>query len=167
MEAPFDKLDGVISTTSGYTGGSTPEPTYEQVSAGGTGHAEAVQVVYDPAKVSYEKLLDVFWRNVDPDGQDRQFCDVGSPVSQRHLRPRRRSSERSPRRRRTPLEALGPSRTPGRHGDRRRRVRSIPPRSITRTTTRRIPSATRYYRRGCGRDARLRELWGSEAPSAH
>src|SRR5829696_8963804 len=66
MEPPYDKLDGVVSTTSGYTGGSKKNPTYEEVSAGGTGHAEAVQVVYDPAKVSYAKLLEVFWHNVDP-----------------------------------------------------------------------------------------------------
>src|SRR6266481_374725 len=66
MEPPFDKLDGVISTTSGYTGGQKTKPTYQEVSAGGTGHAEAVQVVYDPKKVRYERLLEVYWRNVDP-----------------------------------------------------------------------------------------------------
>ena len=78
MEPPFDKLNGVISTISGYTGGTTPRPTYEQVSAGRTGHAEAVQVTFDPSKVSYEKLLDVFWHNIDPTVKDRQFCDIGS-----------------------------------------------------------------------------------------
>ena len=77
MEPPYDKLAGVISTTSGYTGGHTVNPTYRQVSAGGTGHAEAVRVVYDPRQVSYTKLLDVFWHNVDPLAQGRQFCDVG------------------------------------------------------------------------------------------
>src|SRR6185503_12726163 len=77
MEPPFDALDGVVSTTSGYTGGQKVNPTYEDVSAGGTGHAESVQVVYDPRKVSYEKLLDVFWHNVDPTTRDRQFCDTG------------------------------------------------------------------------------------------
>ena len=66
MEPPFDKLDGVLATTSGYTGGSKVDPTYEEVSAGGTGHFEAVQITYDPAKVSYDRLLEVFWRNVDP-----------------------------------------------------------------------------------------------------
>src|SRR5215831_13665108 len=68
---------GVISTTSGYTGGHTANPSYEQVSRGGTGHAEAVEIVYDPAKVSYDKLLDVFWHNIDPLAKDRQFCDHG------------------------------------------------------------------------------------------
>jgi peptide-methionine (S)-S-oxide reductase len=66
MEPPYDKLEGVLSTTSGYIGGHVSNPTYEQVSAGTTGHTEAVQVVYDPSKVSYEKLLEVFWRNIDP-----------------------------------------------------------------------------------------------------
>ena len=77
MEPPFDKLDGVVSTTSGYTGGHAKDPTYQEVSAGGTGHAEAVQVRYDPRKISYAQLLDVFWHNVDPLTSDRQFCDQG------------------------------------------------------------------------------------------
>ena len=76
-EADFDKVPGVISTTSGYIGGSVKNPTYNQVSAGGTGHAEAVEIVYDPAKVTYAKLLDVFWHNVDPLVKDKQFCDTG------------------------------------------------------------------------------------------
>ena len=78
MEPPFDELPGVISTTSGYTGGHTKNPTYEQVSAGVTGHAEAVEVVYDPAKITYAQLLDVFWKNIDPITPNRQFCDVGT-----------------------------------------------------------------------------------------
>ncbi len=78
MEHPFDELDGVISTTSGYTGGSKDNPTYEQVSSGTTGHAESMKVVYDPAKVGYEKLLDVFWHNIDPVSTDGQFCDHGN-----------------------------------------------------------------------------------------
>ncbi|HJX16432.1 MAG TPA: peptide-methionine (S)-S-oxide reductase MsrA, partial [Candidatus Deferrimicrobiaceae bacterium] len=78
MEAPFDKLSGVVSVTSGYTGGNMKNPTYKQVSAGGTGHAEAVQIVYDPTRIGYTKLLDVFWHNTDPTVIDRQFCDVGS-----------------------------------------------------------------------------------------
>jgi peptide-methionine (S)-S-oxide reductase len=78
MEPPFDELPGVISTTSGYTGGHTRNPTYEEVSAGHTGHAEAVEMVYDPARITYEQLLDVFWKNIDPITPNRQFCDVGS-----------------------------------------------------------------------------------------
>ena len=78
MEPPFDELPGVVSTTSGYTGGRTKNPTYEEVSAGGTGHAEAVEVTYDPAKITYAQLLDVFWKNIDPIMPNRQFCDVGT-----------------------------------------------------------------------------------------
>jgi methionine-S-sulfoxide reductase len=78
MEPPFDKLDGVLSTTSGYMGGAEEDPTYKEVSAGSTGHAEAVQVRYDPSKISYEKLLEVFWMQIDPTTPNRQFVDVGS-----------------------------------------------------------------------------------------
>src|SRR5882724_13215140 len=78
VEADFDKLPGVLGTESGYTGGAVSNPTYEQVSHGGTGHAEAVRVTYDPAKVTYEQLLDYFWRHVDPTVKDRQFCDIGN-----------------------------------------------------------------------------------------
>jgi peptide-methionine (S)-S-oxide reductase len=78
VEEAFDAVDGVQSTTSGYTGGETVDPTYEQVTAGDTGHAEAVRVVYDPQVVSYRRLLDVFWHNIDPTVENRQFCDVGS-----------------------------------------------------------------------------------------
>ena len=78
MEEVYDKVPGVISTVSGYTGGQTKTPTYEQVTTGRTGHAESVQIEYDPAKVSYEKLLEVFWRNIDPTQKDAQFCDHGS-----------------------------------------------------------------------------------------
>ena len=78
MEPPYDKLDGVIATTSGYIGGKTRNPTYEQISTGTTGHTEVVQVEYDPKKISYEKLLEVFWVNTDPTVRNRQFCDVGT-----------------------------------------------------------------------------------------
>ena len=78
MEPPFEALPGVASVTSGYTGGTKENPSYEEVSGGGTGHAEAVRIVYDPAKLSFDKLLDVFWHNIDPTVADRQFCDVGS-----------------------------------------------------------------------------------------
>ena len=78
MEPPYDELEGVISTISGYIGGTKKKPTYEQVSVGTTGHAEAVQITYDPKKISYEKLLDVFWRNIDPLTANAQFCDSGS-----------------------------------------------------------------------------------------
>jgi peptide-methionine (S)-S-oxide reductase len=78
MEPPYDKLPGVTATISGYMGGTKTNPTYQEVSSGTTGHAEVVQVVYDPKKVSYEKLLEVFWVNIDPTVRDRQFCDTGT-----------------------------------------------------------------------------------------
>ncbi len=78
MEEVFEKVEGVLSATSGYMGGAVSNPTYEEVSAGRTGHTESVEVVYDPAKVSYQKLLDAFWRNVDPITPNAQFCDHGS-----------------------------------------------------------------------------------------
>jgi methionine-S-sulfoxide reductase len=77
MEPPFEKLDGVIDVTAGYCGGTEPNPTYEQVSSGATGYAESVQIVYDPSKVSYEQLLEVFWMNIDPTQTDGQFADRG------------------------------------------------------------------------------------------
>src|SRR3990172_4906944 len=76
MEGPFDALDGVVSTTSGYAGGEEKNPTYEMISSGRTGYAESVQVLYHPAKISYEKLLEVFWHNIDPTVANRQFCDA-------------------------------------------------------------------------------------------
>ena len=85
MEPPFDELEGVLSTKSGYIGGTIPNPSYEQVSSGGTGHVEAVEVTYDPAKVTYEKLLEVFWRNVDPTDANGQFCDRRRAVPDRDL----------------------------------------------------------------------------------
>jgi methionine-S-sulfoxide reductase len=78
MEPPFEKLKGVLSVTSGYTGGHTENPKYDDVSSGGTGHAEAVEILYDPAQISFAKLLEVFWRNIDPTTKDRQFVDVGT-----------------------------------------------------------------------------------------
>src|SRR5207245_5775424 len=77
MERAFDQLDGVVSVTVGYAGGREPQPTYQQVSMGATGHLESVQIVYDPRKVSYERLLDAFWHNIDPTQADGQFCDHG------------------------------------------------------------------------------------------
>jgi peptide-methionine (S)-S-oxide reductase len=78
MEEAFEKVEGVLSVTSGYIGGTVANPSYEDVSAGRTGHAESIEVVYDPAKVSYQKLLDAFWRNIDPITPNAQFCDRGS-----------------------------------------------------------------------------------------
>jgi peptide-methionine (S)-S-oxide reductase len=161
MEPPFDKLPGVISTTSGYVGGQKKNPTYEEVSAGTTGHTEAVQVVYDPKKVSYRKLLDVFWRNIDPTAKDRQFCDVGAQYRSGifHLDPeQKRLAEES----RAALEKSKPFKEPI--------VTEITPagefwaaEEYHQDYYLKNPLRYAYYRSGCGRDARLKQLWGSAA----
>ncbi|MEW6272798.1 MAG: peptide-methionine (S)-S-oxide reductase MsrA [Thermodesulfobacteriota bacterium] len=158
MEPPFDELDGVVSTTSGYTGGETPNPTYEQVSAGGTGHAEAVEIVYDPSKVGYEKLLEVFWRNVDPTTPNRQFCDVGSQYRTAiftHGAEQKRLAEESKRK----LEASGKLGKPI--------VTEIveatefyPAEDYHQDYYEKNPIRYKFYRYNCGRDQRLEELWG-------
>ena len=135
MEQPFDKQSTACSPRRpGYIGGTKANPTYEEVSSGGTGHAEAVQVLYDPKKVSYEKLLDVFWHNIDPTVKDRQFCDVGTPVPDRDLRARRRAAHAPPKHRRPRSRSRSRSRN---RSSRRssRRPTSGPPRNTTRTTT--------------------------------
>jgi peptide-methionine (S)-S-oxide reductase len=162
MEAPFERLDGVISVTSGYTGGELAGPSYEQVSSGDTGHAEAVRIVYDPERVSYERLLEVFWRNVDPTQADGQFCDRGRQyrtgifVVNEEQRRLAEASKRAVRERLdapvvTEITEAGPF-----------WVAEDYHQDYYRTH----PVRYRSYRAGCGRDARLRALWG-EAAGAH
>lgn len=161
MEAPFDKLDGVAGVTAGYTGGKVSNPTYEQVSAGGTGHAEAVQIVYDPAKISYARLLEIFWRNIDPTVRDRQFCDTGSQYRSGifyHNEEQRRAALQS----KAALEKNKPFREAI--------VTEIVPASAFYPAEeyhqgyyKKNPLRYKYYRSGCGRDKRLKELWGKAA----
>jgi peptide-methionine (S)-S-oxide reductase len=161
MEPPFDALPGVISTTSGYTSGHTVDPTYKEVSAGKTGHTEAVKIVYDPAKVSYSKLLQVFWRNHDPLTANAQFCDRGSQYRAGIYygsEQEKAQAEAS----KTELEKSG-------------RFKSKIATEIVAQTTfypaedyhqdyyLNNPIRYKIYRGGCGRDSRLRELWGAEA----
>ena len=160
MEPPFDKLDGVISTTSGYTGGAKVNPTYQEVSAGATGHAEAVQVEYDPKKVSYEKLLDVFWHNVDPTQKDGQFCDHGSQYRTGifvHDADQKRLAEAS----KAALDKSKPFKGAI--------VTEIVPATTFYAAEEyhqdyyiKNPIRYKYYRSGCGRDARLKEVWGTD-----
>jgi methionine-S-sulfoxide reductase len=112
MEPPFDKLDGVVSTTSGYAGGKLKNPTYEQVSSGSTRHLEALQIAYDPKKISYSKLLHVFWHNIDPTDAHGQFCDRGRQYRTAIFYPPRNNAG-SPRSRRQSSSLLGafPSRS--------------------------------------------------------
>jgi peptide-methionine (S)-S-oxide reductase len=159
MEPPFDALPGVISTTSGYIGGHDSSPTYEEVSAGGTGHAEAVEVRYDPRVVSYQQLLDVFWRNIDPLTANRQFCDGGSQYRSAifvHDEEQKRLAEASKRDLDarfdrpivTEIEAAGAF---------------YPAEGYHQDYYEKNPLRYKFYRSGCGRDRRLEELWGKEA----
>jgi peptide-methionine (S)-S-oxide reductase len=162
MEPPYDKLDGVLATTSGYTGGSKVDPTYQEVSAGDTGHTEAVQVSYDPSKVSYARLLEVFWQNVDPLDGGGQFCDRGSQYRTGifvHDAEQRRLAEASKQALAgsgrfnepivTEIEEAGPF---------------YPAEDYHQDYYVKNPIRYKFYRWNCGRDQRLAELWG-EAPT--
>ncbi len=158
-EADFDKVEGVISTTSGFIGGLTVDPTYQQVITGRTGHTEAVEIVYDPAVVSYERLLDVFWRNHDPLAKDRQFCDRGNqyrPGIFYHSSEQRTLAEETKKKHQARFKQ--PIQT-----------------EITAASAfykaedyhqdyyKKNPVRYQFYRLNCGRDARLEELWGKPA----
>lgn len=159
MEPPYDQLPGVLDTTSGYSGGHTGNPTYEQVTAGGTGHYEVVRVTYDPDRISYDELLAVFWRNIDPFDDRGQFCDRGSSYraavfygseAERELAEAARAD----------LEI--------RFG--RKVVTGILPAApfyaaegYHQNYYTENPLRYRYYRYGCGRDERLRQVWGDPA----
>ncbi len=157
IEADFEKLDGVIDVESGYIGGKLANPTYQQVSRGGTGHAEAVRVRYDPRKVSYEKLLDYFWRHIDPTVKDRQFCDVGSQYRSAIFY-QNAAEEKAAR---ASLQALQQS----------GRFEHIYTEIVPATTFylaeeyhqdyyKKNPVRYGYYRYSCGRDARVEAVWG-------
>jgi peptide-methionine (S)-S-oxide reductase len=158
MEHPYDELDGVVSTTSGYIGGHKANPTYREVSPGTTGHAEAVQVVYDPSKVSYEKLLMVFWMNVDPTDAGGQFCDRGSQYRTGifyYTDEQKRLAEAS----KAALAKSKPFKEP--------LVTEItmattfyPAEDYHQDYYIKNPVRYKFYRTGCGRDARLKALWG-------
>jgi peptide-methionine (S)-S-oxide reductase len=161
MEPPFDELKGVVSTTSGYTGGHKKNPTYEEVSGGRTGHAEAVEVVYDPNKIGYTQLLDVFWHNIDPVTANRQFCDEGNQYRSAifyHNEEQKRLAEQSKK----ALEASGRFKQPI--------VTEIVPASefypaedYHQDYYRKNPIRYKFYRFTCGRDQRLEEVWGKTA----
>ena len=156
MEHPFDELVGVIATTSGYTGGNTPNPTYEQVSAGGTAHAESVRVTYDPSKVSYEKLLDVYWRNIDPLAVDRQFCDEGSQYrSAIFYTTREQQTLAEASKQKVQEEFDKPIATQIVEAG-----RFYPAEEYHQDYYRKNPLRYKFYRLKCGRDQRLQQLWG-------
>ena len=154
-EADFDKVRGVVSTTSGYTGGKVVNPTYRQVTTGETGHAEAVQVVFDPAVVTYEALLDHYWKNVDPFVAHRQFCDVGNqyrPEIFFHDEAQRTAAEASKvkvqKMFRQPIVVAITSAGPFYRAE-----------DYHQDYYKKNSAQYRFYRFGCGRDRRLEEVW--------
>jgi peptide-methionine (S)-S-oxide reductase len=159
VEAAFDKVDGVLSTTSGYTGGSKVNPTYEEVSGGGTGHYESLKVEYDPARVSYERLLDVFWHNVDPVDASGQFCDKGSQyraaifVADESQRAQANASKAAlDKSHKLPgpiVTAILPAAT------------FYPAETYHQDYYLKNPAHYSFYRWSCGRDKRLEQLWGA------
>lgn len=159
VEADFDKVPGVISTTSGYTGGTVPHPTYEQVAAKSTGHAEVVEIVYDPSKVSYEQLLAHFWRNIDPTTRDAQFCDHGSPYRTAifaHDDQQLAAAKASL----AALEKRKPFAAPIVTEILKASV-FYPAEAYHQDYYLKNPVRYKYYRTSCGRDARLKALWGA------
>ena len=157
VEDAFSKVKGVRSTRVGYTGGTVPNPTYEDVCSGTTGHAEAVEVVYDPAQVGYETLLEVFWRNVDPTTPDRQFCDRGPQYRTAifvHDATQRRLAEASKQRLAAAGTLPGPIVT-----EIVAAAAFYPAEEYHQDYYRKNPLRYKLYRRGCGRDERLAELW--------
>jgi peptide-methionine (S)-S-oxide reductase len=156
-ESDFDHVPGVISTTSGYTGGTVANPTYEQVSNGGTGHAESVQVIYDPSKVTYAQLLTYYWHHVDPTVKDRQFCDVGHQYRTAifvHSDEERKLAEESKAKVAaelkqkifTEIDQAGPF---------------YPAEEYHQDFYKKNPVKYKFYRWNCGRDQRLQQLWGA------
>jgi peptide-methionine (S)-S-oxide reductase len=159
MEPPFDKTKGVISTTSGYTSGHKKNPTYQQVSAGGSGHTEAIQIIYDPKKVSYAELLEIFWKNIDPVAVNRQFCDAGTQyrsgiyylneaqqtAAQQSLQ---QLQQNKPFQEKIATEIVAAS-------------TFYPAEDYHQDYYLKNPIRYKFYRYRCGRDQRLDELWGS------
>jgi peptide-methionine (S)-S-oxide reductase len=159
IEADFEKLPGVIGAESGYTAGKKANPTYEQVSAGGTGHTEAVRVTYDPGKVSYAQLVDFFWRHIDPTVKDRQFCDSGNQYRSGiywQSADERKTAENS----RAALLSSGKFKEI--HTEIIAATTFYPAEEYHQDYYKKNPIRYAYYRKGCGRDARVQQIWGSK-----
>jgi len=161
VESDFDQVPGVLRTVSGYTGGSVKNPTYDTVSGGGSGYREAVRIVFDPKKVSYDKLVDIFWRSVDPTNDGGQFCDRGESYktaifanSAEHKHIAEASKERLvksgilKRPVVSPIEAAGTF---------------YPAEDYHQNYYKKNPLRYKFYRYSCGRNARLKEVWGKQA----
>ena len=163
-ETAFEGVPGVLSVTSGYTGGQTKNPSYEQVSAGVTGHAESVQVIYDPAKISYVQLLEIFWHNVDPFAQNAQFCDHGTQY---------RSAifyQGDEQRRAAWASKAKLEEEPRFKGKIATQIVAAsvfyPAEEYHQDYYKKNPVQYQAYRLGCGRDRRLEDVWG-EAAGGH
>ncbi len=160
MEPPYEKLDGVSSVISGYMGGMVDDPTYEQVSAGVTGHAEVVQVTYDPSKVSYEQLLELFWRNIDPTTKDQQFADVGSQYRSgifAHTAEQEEAAKVSKEKMDRSGVFEGPIVTEiAPAGE------FYPAEDYHQDYYKKNPIRYKYYRHGSGRDGYLKQVWGGK-----
>lgn len=155
MEPPYDQVDGVVETISGYTGGHTKDPTYEQVSAGGTGHAEVVNVIYDPKKVNYQTLLKIFWKNVDPTVKDKQFCDRGSQYRSAifyHNDEQKKLAEVSKENLKEKFPVIYTEIAPA--------SKFYKAEEYHQNYYRKNPIRYKFYRYSCGRDKRLQEVWG-------
>ena len=158
MEPPFDKLPGVLATTSGYTGGHKVNPTYQEVSAGDTGHVEAVRITYDPKQVSYEKLLEVFWRNVDPLDKGGQFCDRGNTYTSAIFYANDEQKKLAEESKTAIEKKLGkPVVTTIRPA-----ATFYPAEDYHQDYYQKNPLRYKYYRYSCGRDQRLEEFWGKK-----
>jgi peptide-methionine (S)-S-oxide reductase len=157
VEADFEKLPGVLSAESGYTGGQLRNPTYEQVSHGGTGHAESVRIVYDPQKVTYEQLLDYFWHHVDPTVKDQQFCDHGNQYRTAifvHSAEEKKLAEAS--KKKVEAELKKPIYTEIADAG-----TFYPAEEYHQDYYVKNPSKYKFYRWNCGRDQRIEQIWGS------
>ena len=156
MVHPFDSLPGVVSVTSGYAGGDVKNPTYEQVSAGGTGHREAVQIIYDPRRISYAKLLDVFWHNIDPTDNTGQFCDKGGQYRSAifyYDETQKRLAEESKQAMQRRFKQVYTDVLPA--GD------FYAAEDYHQNYYKKNPIRYQFYRFNCGRDQRLTQVWGS------
>jgi peptide-methionine (S)-S-oxide reductase len=157
-ESDFEKVNGVISVTSGYTGGVEANPSYEQVSSGTTGHAEGVQIVFDPEKITYKELIDIYWKSIDPTNAQGQFCDIGKQYRTEifyHDDEQKQIAEETKKQ----IEESG-------------KLPSAIATKITKATEfypaedyhqdyhKKNPVRYKYYRYSCGRDEKLKELWG-------
>jgi peptide-methionine (S)-S-oxide reductase len=164
-ETAFEGVPGVISVTSGYTGGQKKNPTYEEVSSGGTGHAESVEVVFNPKEISYAKLLDIFWHNVDPFQANGQFCDHGTQyrsaifyrdeAQKREAEASKQKLDADPKFRGKIVTQIVPAST------------FYPAEEYHQDFYKKSPFQYHSYRMGCGRDARLKEIWGEAAGGEH